>query len=95
MAYRARSPRTKSSSSSGIIPGGCALSGCGCWIAVIILNLTLGAYCFSYSAHEIFGVEVPLILAVIGGLFLGELTIPVAVIVWILVSCGVHTPMVG
>lgn len=69
--------------------------GCGCLAAILILNLTLGAYCFAYSADVMFGAKVPFFLALVGGLFLGELTIPVAVICWILVICGANPPLFG
>jgi hypothetical protein len=64
---------------------------CGCLI-VILVNLTLGAWCFSYSLSTIFDKDAPWILDVLGGLVLGELTIPVALICWILTVAGVPVP---
>jgi len=71
----------------GILGGGC-----GCYLTVIVINLTFGAWCFSYSLNSFFGKDAPWYLDVVGGLFLGELTIPLAVVCFILNSIGVHTP---
>lgn len=63
--------------------------GCFFWILFIIaINLTVGAW----SVIEIlswFGKSVPLVGSIVIGLFAGELSIPVAVVGWILRACGV------
>jgi hypothetical protein len=69
-----------------------ALSGCGCWLVVVLVNLTLGAWCFNYCLGIIWGTQLPLGLAMIGGLFLGPVAIPAAVICWLIQLSGVPTP---
>lgn len=81
--------RYSTSSSSG---GGCGVL--GCWLLIVIVNLTLGSYCFNYSLGAIWGTQLPWGLALIGGLFLGELTIPCAVICWLITLSGVAQPFI-
>lgn len=55
---------------------------------IIILNITVGAW----SVIEIlswFGKSIPLWVNALIGLFVGEFSIPVAIIGWILKICGV------
>ena len=85
-----KSNKKKESALTGV---GCLGVGCSLWIGVIILNLTLGAYCFAFSLDFLFGKSVDTSWNVISGLFLGELTIPVAVICWILKLAGVSNPV--
>ena len=75
--------------------GGEVLTGCGCWIIFAIVNLTLGALCFDYSLSYIFAKDVPWYADMVCGLFLGEFTIPAAIICWILNMCGIPAPLVG
>lgn len=63
-------------------------SGCGCVIFVLALNLVVG----TWSVIEIlswFGKSIPLIGNIIIGLFAGELSIPVAIIGYILKLFGI------
>lgn len=65
-----------------------AKTGCGIYLFILALNLTVGAW----SVIEIlswFGKSIPLIANVIIGLFVGEFSIPVAIIGYILKVCGV------
>lgn len=79
--------------------GGADGSMCGCYLALFLISVTVGGFAFHYDCETILGVEVPSVwLCMLGGAFLGTLTIPLAVICWILVMCGVHAPffhMVG
>lgn len=62
--------------------------GCFAIIAVLILNLTVGAW----SVIQIlswFGKSIPMIASVVIGFFAGEISIPIAIIGWILKTCGV------
>lgn len=62
--------------------------GCLIYIAVIVLNVTVGAW----SVGEIlswFSKDIPLFADVVIGLFVGEVSIPVAIIGAILKACGV------
>jgi hypothetical protein len=73
---------------------GCfGLSGCGCMLLIIFINLTIGAWLFGYDVKCVFGKDVPLGLAMLGGLFLGEAAIPVSGILWIVGACGVVFPL--
>lgn len=57
-----------------------------------MINPTIGAWCFDYVLASGFGKDVPWYWDVIGGLFLGEFTIPLAVITFILRLAGVQVP---
>lgn len=74
--------------------GGAGGIGCGCMIMVLVLNLTLGAVCFDYSLDTIFEKDIPWYGDAVCGLFLGEITIPCAVICWVLVQCDIEAPFV-
>ena len=70
----------KSSSGEGI--------GCFLLIIVVAINLTIGAW----SVNQIlswFGKDIPTIADIVIGLFVGEVSIPVAIVGWILKICGV------
>lgn len=62
--------------------------GCGCGIFVLLLNLIVGAW----SIIEIlswFGKSIPLLGSIVIGLFVGEVSIPIAIVGWILKACGI------
>jgi len=67
-------------------------SSCSCVFLFLIINLTLGAYLFAYSLESLIGKHIPWYGNVIGGLILGELSIPVGVICWILRLSGIAVP---
>jgi hypothetical protein len=67
---------------------------CGCFLFILLLNLTVGAFCFDYSLGAIFGKHVGWFLCMVGGMFLGELTIPLAVVLAIISAAGVAFPLV-
>jgi hypothetical protein len=73
---------------------GCFGLSCGCiWLIILFVNLTIGAFCFSYCMNSFFGVNPAWYWDILGGLFLGEAAIPIAVITYIIHSgCGVPTP---
>lgn len=74
--------------------GGTALGmSCGCIITIILINLTVGAYCFNYDLNVLFGTQLPWWLAAIGGLFLGEIAIPLTVILWLVTLSGAQLPL--
>lgn len=63
-------------------------AGCFTGIVILLINLSIGAW----SVSEIlswFGKSIPLIASVIIGLFAGEISIPIAIIGWILKICGI------
>jgi hypothetical protein len=62
--------------------------GLGLGVFILLLNISIGAW----SIIEIlswFGKSIPLLANVIIGLFVGEFSIPVAIIGYILKACGV------
>jgi len=63
-------------------------AGCLTVIIVLVINLTIGAW----SVIEIlswFGKSIPLLGSIVIGLFAAEVSIPVAIIGWILRICGI------
>lgn len=63
-------------------------AGCFTAIGMLLINISIGAW----SVSEIlswFGKSIPLIASVIIGLFAGEISIPIAIIGWILKICGI------
>jgi hypothetical protein len=78
MSYRYRS----SSSDTG------GLS-CGCTILIVIVNLIVGTWSVNYLLLEFLGKTIPTIAALLIGLVAGEVTIPSAIVVWILKTFGV------
>lgn len=61
------------------------------WVTVIIIsliNISIGA-CSISEILSWFGKSIPLIGSAIIGLFAGEISIPVAIIGWILKICGI------
>lgn len=62
--------------------------GCGC--AIFILNILLGGICTQYTVN-FWGTKIkkepvhaPFVPCAVAGLFLGELTIPIAAVTWVL-----------
>lgn len=63
-------------------------AGCFAGIVILLINISIGAW----SVSEIlswFGKSIPLIASIIIGLFAGEISIPIAIIGWILKICGI------
>ena len=56
---------------------------CGCMIVVIIINLVLGAWSVNYILPALGLDPVSTLPAVIIGMFAGEITIPLAIILWL------------
>ena len=69
--------------------------GYGCLIVFFILNLSLGAFCFDYTLSCFWGTDVHWVLDMVGGAFLGEITIPSAIVCAIVKASGVETPFFG
>jgi hypothetical protein len=64
-------------------------------LILLVINLGIGGACFDYVLYAVFGKDIPWYGDAIAGLFLGEFSIPAAVIVWIIRLCGVAVPFVG
>lgn len=63
-------------------------AGCFTVIVILLINLSIGAWSIS-EILSWFGKSIPLIASVIIGLFAGEISIPIAIIGWVLKICGV------
>ena len=63
-------------------------AGCFTVIVILLINLSIGAWSIS-EILSWFGESIPLIASVIIGLFAGEISIPIAIIGWVLRICGV------
>jgi hypothetical protein len=61
---------------------------CGC--TVILLNIVLGGYTLAYCVKLLTGQTISLGWATLIGLFTGEITIPLAFILYLLKLAGVH-----
>lgn len=77
--------------------GAFALLGCG-WLGCVtlglIINLTIGGFCFDYVLWAGFGKDIPWYADAACGLFLGQFSIPSAIIFWIL-HFFIETPFFG
>ena len=62
---------------------------CGCWVAVLLINLTIGGWSVSYLLESFTGKVIPFVGAALIGLIVGEISIPVAIVVWLLRLFGV------
>jgi hypothetical protein len=69
--------------------------GCGCFLLVLLVNLSIGAFAFDYALSSILGKDIPWFGDMICGLFLGELAIPAMVICWVMRLCGIHAPFIS
>jgi hypothetical protein len=61
---------------------------CGCYIFVLIFNLLVGGWSVNYLLL-LLGKNIPFFWDTLIGIFTAEISVPVAVVVWILKSLGV------
>jgi hypothetical protein len=57
---------------------------CGCWILVMLINISVGAWSVNLLFDTFLNKTIPLIGAIVIGLVAGEITIPIAIVVWVL-----------
>jgi hypothetical protein len=57
---------------------------CGCVLAVLIMNIVFGAMSVNYLLSVFAEKTLPFFWAMVIGLFAGQFTVPVAIIVWVL-----------
>lgn len=69
--------------------GGTAGIQCGCWVIILLCNLVFGGWSVNYLLDIFAGKVIPFFWAMVIGLFAGQFSIPVAVVVWILKMCEV------
>lgn len=62
---------------------------CGCWLVLMAFNVTVGAWSVNYLLQFFMDKTIPFIGAALIGLFSAQLTVPVAIIVWLLQLFGV------
>ena len=81
-----------STSNEAAVEAGCRLVGCGLLLA---WNMTVGAACFDYCLWQLAHKDVPWFADVLCGLFIGQFTTPLAVVLFIIKCCGVDVYMGG
>ena len=66
-------------------------SWCGCllWIALIVFNVLVGGWSVEYLLEFFLNKAIPFLGAMVIGLFVGELSVPVAIVIAILKWCKV------
>jgi len=62
---------------------------CGCWLIVALFNAVAGGMSVQYLIEVFANKVIPFWWAALIGLFVGELSIPVAIVVWLLRLFGV------
>lgn len=68
--------------------GGC----CGCFLVIMLINLTIGAVAFDYCLYSLWGKDIPWYGDVVCGAVLGEFAIPVAIACLVMRLCGIPAP---
>ena len=69
-------------------------SGCGCMVAVLALNLIFGAMSVNYCLESFMNKHLGFWVAGLLGFFFAEITIPLAIICWVLRLFGVEAPFI-
>lgn len=62
---------------------------CGCALIIFVLNLIFGGMSVNYLLEVFANKVIPFGWAMVIGMFAGEITIPVALVTWILKHFGV------
>lgn len=78
MSYRSN---TKDTSDS--------ITTCAAYVIVFLFNMTVGTWSVNYLLAELAGKTIPLLGAALIALFAAEVSIPVAIVVWLLKAFGV------
>ncbi len=60
----------------------------GCALAILAFNVTIGYVSVQYLLTTFIGAAAPWFAALIGGLFLGQITVPAALVVWLIQLAG-------
>lgn len=61
----------------------------GCCLSIVLFNLFVGWWSIDFISNQVFNKNLPFIADLIIGVIAAELSVPIAVILWILRSCGV------
>lgn len=65
---------------------------CGCFLFIMLINLTIGAVAFDYALYSLWGKEIPWYGDMACGAIMGEVAVPVALVCLIMRLCGVQSP---
>lgn len=71
-----------------------AASGGGCGCAIILFNLLVGGWSVNYCLYAFLGKDVPWYIDVLIGLFVAEISVPTAIVLWILSHFGIQFPII-
>lgn len=66
-----------------------SLVSCGCGILLIAFNISIGSWSVNYLLGFFLDKTIPWIGAALIGLIAGEISVPVALVVWLLRAFGV------
>lgn len=92
MGHRLGAPKSMNDQAQEVAEVGC---GCFSLISIFVLNLFLGGFCTQYVINfwapklVEHAVNAPFWSCALAGLFFGEITIPAAILTWLLRICGV------
>ena len=63
------------------------------FLLAVIVALVICGFCFNYALDTYFGKDIPWYADCIVGLFSGPITVPAAVVGYVLKACDVPTPI--
>lgn len=75
--------------------GGVLGIGCLIMLVFIAIGLSLGAVCFDYSLHFLFGKDIHWAVDMVCGVLLSPINVTVAIVCFVLDVCGVDPPLFG
>lgn len=59
------------------------------------ITAAIAGCCFDYVLLNVFGKDIPWYGDVVAGFFAGVITVPGAVVIWVLKLCGVAMPLIA
>jgi hypothetical protein len=65
------------------------LSSCGCWLLAAVFNFLIGGWSVVYLLDVFADKVIPFLGACLIGLFVAEISVPVAIVTWLLKAFGV------
>ena len=66
-----------------------SLGTCGCYLAILVMNLLFGGMSVNYLLEVFLEKTMPMFWAVVVGIFVGQFSIPAAIVVWVLELTGI------
>lgn len=67
---------------------------CSCLSIILIFNLLFGGWSVDYLLNNVFNRNIPFIGDIVIGFFTAQITVPCAIIAWVLKACGVDIMLV-